>query len=96
MNRAIVLFGDDAQKMLGEIRQSIASGDAAGVRRGAHGLKARGKLRRWTFHSRVAAVLEDRSAKAEPLAHATSTLRKMKHEVERLAAALNCESVPST
>jgi PAS domain S-box-containing protein len=82
------VFRGDAPKMVGELHQAVAAGDAAWVKRVAHGLKGAAGYVGGKPAADAAAALEAIGASDE-LATAPRALEELAREVERLMAALD-------
>ncbi len=78
---------EDAPRLLGEIRQALAQGDAIGVRRAAHGLKGSVGYLVASAVSEAAAHVEQLGASGQ-LSEAGEALQRLEDEVARLKQAL--------
>ena len=81
------LFRSDGPKLLGEIRGAIAAGDAATLKRAAHGLKGAAGYVGGTFAVSAARRLELIGTEGE-LSLAAEAFRALETEVDRLVADL--------
>jgi two-component system, sensor histidine kinase and response regulator len=81
------LFRTDAPRMMEEIRQAIAAGDAVGVRRSAHGLKGSAGYVGGGPTVTAALALEEMAA-AGDLTTAPMAADSLEREIDRLTTAL--------
>jgi len=81
------LFRSDGPKLLGEIREAIAAGDAATLKRAAHGLKGAAGYVGGTFAVSAARRLELIGTEGE-LTLAAEAYRALETEIDRLVADL--------
>jgi two-component system, sensor histidine kinase and response regulator len=86
------VFRSDVPKMMDEIRRAVAAGDAAWVRRAAHGLKGAAGYVGGKPAANAAAILE-KMGESGDLTEATRALDKLSGEVDRLTDAL--ASIPN-
>ena len=84
------MFFDDASSRLGELREAIGAGDAAGVERVAHTLKGSSGNMGATRMSAICAELQDIGASGE-LARAPDLLEGLEEEFGRIRPALEAE-----
>jgi HPt (histidine-containing phosphotransfer) domain-containing protein len=77
------IFLENSPKLLGELQQAVAAGDAGGVARAAHSLKGESSYLSASGTSRAARQLEE-MGRNQDLSDASDTLAVLEKEVARL------------
>jgi CheY-like chemotaxis protein len=88
------MFFDDASSRLGELREAVEAGDAAGVGRVAHTLKGSSGNMGATRMSEICAEIEESGASGD-LARAPGLLEGLEEEFGRVRQALEAETATS-
>src|SRR5438045_7908916 len=88
LTETVEMLSSDGPALIGEIRRSVAGGDAAGVGRAAHSLK--GMISNFCSPTTQASAFEvEKLGKSGDLSGAPHAVKALEDQVERLTAELN-------